>query len=245
MLLRDGREGGEVRGVAGEMHGHDGAGLRRDGAAHGGGIEVVGARIEIGEHRHALLVEDADDGAHVGDGRDNDLVTGAQVERGDGDVEGGGAGRAGEDVLERVEFAEFLDERGGLRPLPVEERRLVHHGGEPGQLGGTPALRLGRRLIDDRLGGGGGDGAHERSLQEGTENGRSEYCPRNTRNRSGIGLLSVCSGCSVGHQFSHRRAGIRRGRSSRGTRPRGRRGSGGCSSNGSGAGSGRGCARRR
>ena len=160
MLARDGREGGEIAGVAREMHRHDGPGLGGDGAADGSGIQLVSSRVEVGKHGHALLVKHADDGAHVGDRRDDDLVARAQAQRGDGDVEGGRAGGAGLAVFQRVMPAKLLDQGRGLRSFPIKERRLLHHVGEPGELGGAPALRLRGGFIHDGLENGRSGGAH-------------------------------------------------------------------------------------
>ena len=134
------------------MHGHDGAGARRDGAADGGGIEIVGVRIDVGEDGDALLVENADDGAHIGDGRDDHFIAGAETEGGDGDVEGGGAGGRGEEMGEVVVAAKFGGEGGGLRAVPIEEGILVHHRGESGEFGRAPAARSGQGFVDDRHG---------------------------------------------------------------------------------------------
>ena len=147
-------EGGGVGGIAGEVHDHDRAGAGGERAADGGGVEVVGALIDVGEDGDALLVEDADDGAHVGDGRDDHLIARAEAEGGDGDVERGGAGGRGEEMGERVVFPEFLGEGGGLRALPVEEGILVDHRGEAGELGRAPAARAGERFVDDGHGSG-------------------------------------------------------------------------------------------
>jgi hypothetical protein len=84
------------------------------------GIEGVGARVEVGKDRHRLLVEDSDDGSHVGDAGHDDLVARLQAERGHRDVHRGRAGRAGMRVLQGVLLAELVEKRRRLRSLPVE-----------------------------------------------------------------------------------------------------------------------------
>ena len=149
MLAREGHDRVHVGRVAGEMDDHDRLGFRREAAADVGGVEIVGVRVDVGEDGHELLVEDADDGAHVGDGRGDDFGAGRKFERGDGDVESGGAGGAGEGPLQRVGAAELGEERGALRAVGVEQRRLVDHGGEAREFFGAPAVMHGA---------GGGDG---------------------------------------------------------------------------------------
>jgi hypothetical protein len=133
------------------MDGDDRPGARAEPLAHGGRVEVVAARIEVGKDGNPLLVKDADDRAHVGDGRHDHFVARAQFQGGDGDVHGGRARRAGKAVLERVVPAELLQEGLRLRALPVKQGILPDHGGEPGQFGFAPAPGLRHRFVDERL----------------------------------------------------------------------------------------------
>ena len=56
---------------------------------------------------------------------------------------------------ERIVAAEFGEERGGLRALPVEQRRLLHHRGEAGELGLAPAGGRREGFVNDGHGAGG------------------------------------------------------------------------------------------
>ena len=66
----------------------------------GGGGDVHRVGVDVGEHRDGALVEDRAQRPHVGDRRGDDLVARLEVEAGEGDVDGGGAGGAGDDVLD-------------------------------------------------------------------------------------------------------------------------------------------------
>ena len=80
LSVRDGAESVQVSGIAAQMDGDDRPRLRRDAAFDVGRIEVVGARLQIGEDGHALLIDDPNDGADVGDRRGDDFIA-----RGDAD----------------------------------------------------------------------------------------------------------------------------------------------------------------
>jgi hypothetical protein len=73
-------------------------------------------------------------------------------------VEGGGAGGAGEEILERVVLPEVSQERGGLGSVPIKEGRLPDHGGEAGEFGVAPTHRLRDGFVNDGLEDGRSDG---------------------------------------------------------------------------------------
>lgn len=74
----DGRQLGRA---AVEVHGQQRLGARADGAGGGGGVEVVRALIDVGEHRTRTEPGDGTRGGEEGEGRGHDLITGADVER--------------------------------------------------------------------------------------------------------------------------------------------------------------------
>ena len=67
MAVGQGLQGVQVAGIARQVDGDDRLGLGRDPPLDVGHVEVVGARAQVGEDRHGLLVDDADHGADVGD----------------------------------------------------------------------------------------------------------------------------------------------------------------------------------
>ena len=73
VFARDGQQRIHVAGVAGEMNHEERAGFWRDAPTDVLRVEIVRVRSDVGEDRHALLGKDADDRAHVGHGRRDDL----------------------------------------------------------------------------------------------------------------------------------------------------------------------------
>ena len=135
VLVGQGLQGGQVAGVAVEVDGHDGLGLGSDLPLHVGRIQIVGGRQNVGEHRHALLVDGADQRARIRH-RAGTITSspGPMPAGGRSDVDGGGAGSAGLHVLLRIDFVEPLGQQLGFRiqpappaGVPEEEGALVDH----------------------------------------------------------------------------------------------------------------------
>ena len=99
VLLTDRHHRVHVAGVTAQVHGEDTAGLGRDRVANGCGIRVVSAGIDIDENRDEQLVQNSENRPHVGDGGHEDLVTGFEFHRSEGEMHGRGARRTGEDMF--------------------------------------------------------------------------------------------------------------------------------------------------
>ena len=85
-------KGGQVAGVAIEMHQYNRLGALGDFGRHIVDIQVAGDGVNVGKDRHGVLVENADDRAKVGDAGGDNFVAGVGVDHADGGVDGGGAG---------------------------------------------------------------------------------------------------------------------------------------------------------
>ncbi len=150
---------------------------RGDPPLHVRGIEVVRVGLQIGEDRHRLLVEHADDGPDVGDRSRDHFIPGADPRGRDCDVNGGGSRRAGHHMQERAHLAELLDQQRRLRALPVEERVLLDERIQALPLRFTPANQPRHRLAH-RL-----RSAVKRELRAGAECAAGESCRRRRRLR--------------------------------------------------------------
>ena len=116
--------------VAEQVRDHDRLGARAEGGFDRVGGDVVGERIDVGEHGDRRLVEDGREGAHVGDRGGDDLVARLGIDRRDRRVERGRAVRAGVGVLDAHVGGEVLLEPFDELPLGAGERAAFDRGGE-------------------------------------------------------------------------------------------------------------------
>jgi len=105
----------EVRGSACDVHRHDGAGARRDGGLDLLGVDLVRPRVAVDEDGQRMVQQHDVDRRDEGVGRNDYLVTGADLQRGECGVERGGAAVGGQGVLGTEP----------LRPLAFEGRDAV------------------------------------------------------------------------------------------------------------------------
>jgi len=122
------------------------------------GGHVVGPRIDVGEDRHGILVQSADEAAGVGQHAGDHLVAGRHADRPEGDVKRRRAARAGHGVLLAVGGGHLGAERPDLLPVGIEERVLLERFTEFFQfvaaesLPGAIGCRLGPRpAVDGQL----------------------------------------------------------------------------------------------
>jgi hypothetical protein len=102
--------------MAEDIDSHNGAGAGGDPAFEVVGVEVVGVGLDLDEDGGDALEEEGVDGGGKGEGGDQHLVPGSQVERTDDQVECGGAGADGDGVLCADIGGEGCLEGGGLGP---------------------------------------------------------------------------------------------------------------------------------
>lgn len=145
VAVGQGLQGVQIAGVARQVDRDDRLGLWRDPPLDIGRVEIVRSLAEVGEDGHSLLVNDADDRAHIRDGGRDHLVSQTDPSGGHGDVQRGRTGGTGLDVLHRAELLEAFGEQFGLWSFPVEQRVLLDHRLELGAFRLAPAgLRDGR-----------------------------------------------------------------------------------------------------
>jgi len=94
----DGVDGFQIARLAAVVDGHDGLGLRRDSQLDGFwcDVEVI---AHIHQHGTGPQVDDDVGSGAESEGGDDDLVSWADAQRGQGDVQAGGAGVDGDGVL--------------------------------------------------------------------------------------------------------------------------------------------------
>ena len=131
----DGVHGGRL---AIEVDGHDGPRPRRHRLVHERGIQVVRSRIDVHEDGPRVHHEHAGRRGHEGEGRGDDLVTGPDADRLEGDDEGIGARSDPDAVGDTAEAGQLALEGGDLGP-------------ENEAAGGEHARRRRRQLGLERL----------------------------------------------------------------------------------------------
>ena len=118
-------DGVHVGGAAGQVDGDDRFGLVGDLCFHGFGIQRVAVRIQIGENRDGVLIDDADDGTHIGHGRGDDLIAGGNTADAERHMNSGGTGGGGGTVRRAVKLRKPGSELLYLIAVPVKEGVLV------------------------------------------------------------------------------------------------------------------------
>src|SRR6516164_1638085 len=108
----------DLRGIACGVDDDGGGDVRRDAFGELLGPDIVAVRLAVDEPRFQSIEYDGGKRPRVGDGRDQDLASLRQIERGHRDVEGGRAGRDGIGIT----AAHHLDEGIGIDFL---ERALI------------------------------------------------------------------------------------------------------------------------
>ena len=107
-------------------------------------VQVAGQGVDVGEDRHCILVEDADDRAHIGDAGGDDLVTGIGVDDAHGRVDSRSARCHSLRMADAVHLGELplklIDlrtaqaspngPRGSPRSVPLSLRRPYQIGAE-------------------------------------------------------------------------------------------------------------------
>jgi hypothetical protein len=101
-------DGRDITRPAGEVHGDDRAGPRRDGGLDGRGVDVHGARIDIGEKRCGAGMDDCVGGRAERERRRDDLVTRLQSGDEDAQVQRRRAGAYGDGVRGTLVGGEVL-----------------------------------------------------------------------------------------------------------------------------------------
>ena len=129
--------------VAGQVHGDDRFGFRRDLALDIRRVEAAGLRFKVGEYRHGLLEEHADHRPDIRDAGRDDLVAGRDAGGGHGDMQRRAARRAGLHVFVPIDRPEALHEQLRLLVVPVVKRVLLDGLAELLQLRFAPAHRFG------------------------------------------------------------------------------------------------------
>ena len=130
-----------------EMHRDDRLGPRRQPPRHLGGGQVEGGPVDIGEDRRRAAIDDAIRRRYPGEGRHDDLVAGADAERGQRQVQPGRGRADGDRVVDPVALGEgalecrhpwSLGQPAGLQRLAQRLPFLIAHdrGGD-----GDPARR--------------------------------------------------------------------------------------------------------
>jgi hypothetical protein len=94
----NGVDGFQIARLAAVVDGHDGSGFRRDGLFNGfrGDVEVL---AHIYQHGTGAQVDNSVGRGAEGESRDDDLVSRADAQRSQGDVQAGSAGVYGDGVL--------------------------------------------------------------------------------------------------------------------------------------------------
>ena len=92
--------------VAEQVRDDDRPGTRGDPGSDRLGGDVVGQRVDVGEHGDRGLVDDRRQRSDVGDRSRDDLVTGLRIDAGDRRVDGRGARRGGATESDAVERGE-------------------------------------------------------------------------------------------------------------------------------------------
>jgi hypothetical protein len=127
---RQSEEGIHVRGLAVEVDGNEGLRLRRDLLFDALHVDVVGLRVDVHEHHLRPGHFDGLRGGNKAVRNRDDLVSGTDAERSQGDEERVGAVRDPDTVLNVAvtgkRLLELLDERS------PDERRLRDHGRDGG-----------------------------------------------------------------------------------------------------------------
>jgi hypothetical protein len=104
-------------GVPVQVHRDDRRGARRDCGGDRGGVEAEGDGVDVGEHRGRAGQGDGSCGRGEGERRDDHLITRADAQRQQGQVQRRGPGADGDAVPAVHEGGELVLERGDLRPL--------------------------------------------------------------------------------------------------------------------------------
>ena len=110
MAARDVHDRIHIRRAAGEVHSDDGFGFIRNLFLHGLRVERVAVGIEIGKDRNGVLEQNADDGAHIGDRRGDDLIAGRHTADAERHMHSRRAGGRRHTVRHIIDFREFLRE---------------------------------------------------------------------------------------------------------------------------------------
>ncbi len=103
VLFGDGVDGVHVGALAVQADRHDGLGLGTDGVFDQIRIEVVGARVDVDEHRCGAEQGDRLGGGDEAEGGGDDLVAGADLQRHQGHDQGVGAAR-GRDAVANADI---------------------------------------------------------------------------------------------------------------------------------------------
>ena len=110
-----GLERGHVGRVAEDVHRQQRGGAVGDRGRGGRGIEVERARVDVGEHRPGVLVEDRVGRGDERERRGHDLVAGLDADRAQPEVQRGGAGGHGARVRDAEPRGEGLLEGSAMR----------------------------------------------------------------------------------------------------------------------------------
>ena len=127
MLVGDRLQFADRRTAPPQVNADDAGSARRDHAAHGGGIEVVGSRINVRKHRRDGLPVQCMSSGDEGVGRDDHFAF--QPQRADRDLQRDGAVAHRHTVFDAVKFGdaplEFLHQRAVVaQPAPF--KYIVH-----------------------------------------------------------------------------------------------------------------------
>ena len=107
---------GHLTGVAEKMHGDDGARPGSDLGFDVRRVQRVGI-VNVGENRHAVMQQSADDAAPRCPRRDDDLISRVRIDGADTGVHGRRAGSQGDDVGDAVPRRKFTLKLRHLRPF--------------------------------------------------------------------------------------------------------------------------------
>ena len=147
VLFRDRDDAFQIGGHAVDVDGHDGLRAGRDGRFQQIRIKAERVFVDIDEHGNGVLMEDDGGGRPVGEGGQDDFVTGADSQRGEGHVEGARSAIDDEAVLYADEIGEFL-----LQGLALGGEDAVEDVGvENGQDGVAVSLGEGRPCLDEAV----------------------------------------------------------------------------------------------
>ena len=101
--------------------------------------------IEIGENRNGVLEQNADDGAHIGDRRGDDLIAGRHTADAERHMHSRRAGGRRHTVRHIVDFREFLREGFDFIAVPVKQRSLFQRFFQVMQVVFTEAIARAKR----------------------------------------------------------------------------------------------------